>query len=116
MNAAAKEDAEQDQIVLHGKTIHMTLSEILLACDALEPIEEVFKKFRPRNVHLNQRPQDAKPLLRGRKRRRLERDKYNYERSIKDSYMEPTRPCSFISSSSDAVFSEPCSPSVSSFD
>ena len=124
MNAATKEDAELDQIVLTGRTLRITLSELLLACDALQPIEEVFRLFRPNKHRHNQvarvvnlefplQEPLAVPTLRGTKRRRAERDGYDHECSIKDSHMEPCRPRSFVSSSPDAVFSEVCDSSIS---
>ena len=124
MTATMKEDAELDEIILSGRTIRMTLSEILLACDALQPIQEVFRLYRPNQNRDNQgtrvinfppslQEPAAMPSLRGTKRRRAEREEHKHECLVKDSHMVPCRPRSFVSSSLDDVFSEVCDSSMS---
>ena len=109
MTAATKEDAELDQLVLTGRTLRITLSELLLACDALEPIEEVFNKFRPKQHRYNQVahefPLQEVPTLRRAKRRRADWDEYSPACSIEDSHMEPRRPNSCVSPLPDDMFS-----------
>jgi len=110
MVAAMEEEKDQDELFLTGKSIRISLTGLLLACDALEPVAEVFREFRPKRYRRTQEHSDvnihttpvgpvAIPSYPDTKKQRSEKYESNHESS--STVVHPDSCDSSVSSLSD---------------